>query len=77
MPQVDISDHDLFELSSLVYKRWSEEYDLLKQVKAETNDGSDPDYDLMHAARLNHHTNAEAVWDSFLKRMTVICPRLI
>ena len=77
MAKVEISDHDLFELSTLVYKRWAEEYDLLKKVKAETDDGTDPDYELMHETRLGNHAQKEAYWKAFLKRMTDIRPKLI
>lgn len=76
MAKVEVSDHDLFDLSALVYSRWAAEYDLLKQVKAETDDGSDPDWKEFHAVRLENHTKIEAKWKALLQRMTAICPRL-
>lgn len=77
MPQVDLSNEDLFEATSLIYRRWAEEYDLLKRVKNEKDDGSDPDYKQMHQHRLKHHTETEAKWKAFLSRMTAVCPRLV
>lgn len=59
--QIEINPDLLFEMAALVYHRWSQEYDLLKQVKAEKDDGS-PDWAAFHKRRLAHHTTAEAVW---------------
>jgi len=43
------------------YSRWSREFDALKKVKEEKNDGS-KDWEQFHAARLAHHTAEEAKW---------------
>jgi len=72
----NISDADAFECTSLVYNRWAQEYDLLKKVKAEVNDGS-PDWEQFHALRLKGHTAEEAKWKALLQRMTAVCPNLI
>lgn len=72
-----LDDHDMFEVTTLVYSRWASEYDLLKQVKGEKDDGSDPDFELMHKARLENHTKAEAKWKALLDRCTKECPKLL
>lgn len=77
LPMPQISDEDAFECAALVYSKWAQEYDLLKKVKNETNDGRDPDYEEMHKVRLANHTATEAKWKALLTRMTAICPRLI
>lgn len=48
--------------SLLIYNKWVSEYDLLKLVKNETDDGSDPDYVQMYQIRLENHTKSEAGW---------------
>jgi len=57
---------DLFEITALVYNRWAQEFELLKQVKSETDDGS-ADWAEFHAARLESHSRAEAKWKALLK----------
>lgn len=74
MPQ--ITDSDLFEATSLVYSRWAQEFDTLKRVKAETDDGSE-DWADFHALRLQNATATEAKWKALLQRLTAACPKLI
>lgn len=77
MAQVEISDHDLFELSALVYRKWSEAYDNLKKVKAEKPDYKrEPDWDAFHALRLKNATEEEAKLKAFLDRMVAISPKI-
>lgn len=64
----DISKADMNEMISLVYRRWSEEYDLLKKVKSEKPDRS-KDWHLFHAERLKNHTEREAKWKALLDRV--------
>lgn len=61
---VEVTRDFLFEACALAYSRWSAEYDLLKQVKAEKDDGQ-PDYARLHAIRLKNHTETVAKWDKF------------
>ena len=72
----EITPDDLFTVTSLVYSRWSEEYDLLKKVKMETDTGVEPDYAQFHAIRLDNHTKAEATWRALRDRLTVLLPPL-
>lgn len=70
-----ITDEDLFEVSTLVYRRWADEYDLLKKVKVERDDGQ-PDWAEMHVVRLKNHTEREAKWKALLTRITAQLPKL-
>lgn len=69
--KVEISSDLLFEIATLVYHRWSIEYDLLKLVKAERPDGS-PDWHLFHTARLKHHTASEDSWRKRKDEITAV-----
>lgn len=71
-----ISDEDMLEIATLVYRRWAEEFFLLKAVKIEKNDGSDPDWEEMHNARLTNHEMAFAKWDALYKRVCMALPKL-
>jgi len=64
-----LSNDDLFEVATLVYRRWSEEYDALKKVRRETNDGS-PDWEQFHIARLESAAAATNKWRGILDRIT-------
>ena len=57
----NLSQNFAFEACGLIYRRWTEEYDLLKKVREEKNDRSS-DWEELHAIRLQHHTNTEAYW---------------
>lgn len=72
MPEVSIDD--LFEAITLVYRRWAEEYALLKKTKKEKDDGS-TDWLQFHNIRLVNHTKAERKWKSLLERLTALLPR--
>ena len=72
MPQ--ISDEDLFNCAALVYSRWSSEYDALKRVKAERDDGS-PDWSDFHETRLKHHTQMESEWRALKERLISQLPK--
>lgn len=75
--QVGISNADLFELASLVYKRWAQAYDDLKKVKEEKPDYKlEPDWDQFHELRLKNGTEEEAKWRAFRDRITILAPRL-
>ncbi len=73
---VTLNDQDGFEIAALTYSRWCNEYDLLKAVKAETDDGEE-DWAALHAIRLQNHTAAEAKWKAMVKLFTDQLPRLI
>lgn len=59
--QVDISLETLDAASMMVYRRWTEAFDALKKIKAETYDGT-PDWQEFHKIRLENHTRDEAKW---------------
>lgn len=73
----EITNEDLFEAVGLIYRRWAEEYDLLKKVKAEKPDYKlEPDWDQMHQIRLKNHTAEEAKWKQLLDRLAAKLPKL-
>lgn len=48
-----LNDNDMFEVTSLVYRRWATAYDTLKAVKEEKpNYKLEPDWDALHKLRL-------------------------
>lgn len=59
---VEVSKDFLFETCALAHSRWSQEYDLMKKVKAETNDGS-KDWEAFHAMRISNHTATLEKWN--------------
>lgn len=71
MPEIPTREF-LFEACSLIYSRWSSEYDLLKSVKAEKDDGSE-DWAPLHALRLKNHTEAESKWNKLRIEAAEIC----
>ena len=53
--KIDVSKEFALEASGLIYRKWSEAFDNLKACKAEKPDYKrDPDWDLMHAIRLEN-----------------------
>lgn len=60
---IEITPDLLFEACALVYSRWSKEYEILRAVRLEKNDGS-KDWPLFHAARLKAATESEALWNT-------------
>lgn len=72
----EITNDDLFEATSLVYRQWAECYDALKLVKAEEDDGSD-DWAEFHKARLENAIASEAKWRGLKERMMAQLPRAI
>lgn len=65
-----VNDADLFEITALIYNRWTMEYDSLKAVKAETDDG-EPDWAAFHEHRLKQAMASEAKWKGILNRFKV------
>jgi len=64
-----LSNDDLFEVATLVYRRWADEFDKLKAVRREKNDGS-TDWEEFHIERLNNATEAVTKWRGILDRIT-------
>lgn len=71
-----LSQNFAFEACGLIYRRWSTEFDLLKQCKAERDDGS-PDWKQMHDLRLKHHTQEEAKWKRLSDEAATINSRMM
>lgn len=61
IPKMELEVETLAVAGQMVYRRWAEEWDLLKKVKEEKYDGS-KDWKQFHEHRLNHHTRLEALW---------------
>jgi len=59
--QIVMSRAFLVEGLQLIYNRWATEFDALKAVKSEKDDGS-KDWNEFHAERLRRQTEQEAVW---------------
>lgn len=59
--QYAISDDLMFEVCSLVHRRWSIAFDALKAVMNERNDGS-TDWKMLHEERLNRAVEDERAW---------------
>lgn len=70
---IDLSAEARLEIVQLVYRRWAEEFDLLKRVKKEKPDG-EPDWLLMHETRLRHHTASEKKWKDILEEVKPYSP---
>lgn len=58
---VEATREFMFEACSLVYSRWTKEYDLLKAVRKEVNDGS-KDWQAFHDHRVKYQIGTEAKW---------------
>jgi len=56
-----ISDDLMFEICSLVHKRWSEAFDALKVVTSERSDGTS-DWKAFHEERVKRATECERIW---------------
>lgn len=69
MPQINIEQDVLDEIINQVYRRWCDEFDLMKKVKAETNDGS-PDWQLFHDARIKNSTATLAKWNDLRLKLS-------
>jgi hypothetical protein len=52
-----MQDQDVFDIATILNGRWADADKLLKQVKAETDDGS-PDWAEFHEIRLHSHMAA-------------------
>jgi len=58
---LELSQDVINELTGLAYTKWSIEFDALKRVKAETDNGSDgKEFAAFHAARMESQTKREA-----------------
>jgi hypothetical protein len=62
-----MTDSDIVEIASLVHRRWSEAFDILKHVRSETDNGS-PDWNGFHDVRLTNAEDAERKWNEIRTR---------
>lgn len=64
---VEVDYTDLYEMVSLVYRQWASEFDALKKVRQEKDDGS-KDWADFHRERMRRHVMEEAKWKNLLDR---------
>lgn len=56
-----MTDSDVLDIAGLIHTRWSNAFEALRTVRAETDDGS-PDWGIFHFDRFNAAQASETYW---------------